>query len=613
MCGISGAIGPRPSPHLLGAIHNVVQAQFSRGPDNRNVQVIETGLWTAVLGHNRLSIIDLNQTANQPMWDHSRRYCIVYNGEIYNYLELRQELESLGHLFATRSDTEVILESFKRWRTGSFSRFNGMFAFAILDCKDRRVWLVRDRFGVKPIYYRLTPSELAFASMMSPIARELGLKPNLAYCARGLHYFIYDCGDDTSAFEGLHAVSPGHYLELDLAGPRLRADIHSYYDILERVRQTRREIEGKAEPELVRQVHDLLADAVRLRLRSDVPLAISLSGGLDSSTIASFLRELHPHVTAFSFGHPSARESEGPLAKVLAKSLRLDTEYVWPTAKEVTESFRETLRSQDAPFSGGSIIAQHHVYAAARKRGFKVVLGGQGGDEAFMGYRKYQLFHLQRLVRQKKAFAAAAFALSLLPTILSENAALPHYWPHLTRYLGKRGFRSAVQLPTMPIQLHAETDKYEWVRQSRDVMELSLPTLLRYEDRNSMAHSIESRLPFMDYRVVELGIALSTSMKLRNGYGKWIVRAAMAGRVPDEIRLARFKKGFKVDEERWIREGLGNLLREELRRIWPSVRECVRPEFRADGACGAFSDTRLTCTSNAFAEAVTLIWLGNRC
>ena len=295
----------------------------------------------------------------------------------------------------------------------------------------------------------------------------------------------------------------------------------------------------------------------------------------------------------------------------LAQSRRINAQYVWPTSKELVESFRETLHAQDAPFAGGSIIAQNLVYAAAKRHGFKVVLSGQGGDEAFMGYRKYQLFHLEHLVRRRQLFASAAFVLSMLPVIVDENLALLRYWRHRSRYLKHNGLSSVVQLPGVPINMGAEHGREEWFRQSKDVTALSLPTLLRYEDRNSMAHSVESRLPFLDYRVIELGLALRPSLKLRNGYGKWIVRAAMRGTVPDQIRLARFKRAFSVNEERWIEEGLGDLLRAEVARVWPDVKQWVHPEFCGNGFQTAFSNARLAHNANAIAEAVTLIWLGN--
>jgi asparagine synthase (glutamine-hydrolysing) len=611
MCGISGTLNRLPVNMSLPMIESIVKAQFRRGPDHRNIESIEVGCWRAVLGHNRLSIVDLSADANQPMWDHSRRYVIVYNGEIYNYRELRRELELRDHRFLTNSDTEVILECFKAWGTDALARFNGMFAFALLDCRQKRVWLVRDRFGVKPLYYFVTPNSLTFASTMSPLARALRLRPNLAYCARGLHYFIYDCGDTSSAFEGLQAVLPGHFLTIDLEKHELRVQSQCYYDLDERVQQTAKTIDGKSDNELTRAVRDLLADAVRLRLRADVPLAVSLSGGLDSSTVAALLSEYHPDVCGFSFGHPKAEESEGPLVQSLAQSRRINAQYVWPTPKELVESFGETLHAQDAPFAGGSIIAQNLVYAAAKRNGFKVVLGGQGGDEAFMGYRKYQLFHFEKLVRQRQLFSSAAFAVSMLPVIVSESRSLLQYWRHRSRYLNHRGLPSAVQLPGAPLNMRAERGREEWVRQSKDVTALSLPTLLRYEDRNSMAHSVESRLPFLDYRVIELGLALRPSLKLRHGYGKWIVRAAMSGKVPDQIRLARFKKAFRVSEEQWIEGGLGKLLRAEVARIWPAVQQWIRPEFRVNGAHAAFSNARLANNANGIAEAVTLIWLGN--
>ena len=611
MCGIAGAFFADLTPRRFLTVKNIVAAQIGRGPDFQTVETVQSTSSTLVLGHNRLSIIDLNPEANQPMWDHERRCAIVYNGEIYNFVELRRKLASLGHRFNTKSDTEVILEAFKAWGTAAFSQFNGMFAFALFDREIGRLWLVRDRFGVKPLFYRQDGNSLTFGSTMRPLAKEFGLKPNLAYCARGLQYCIYEVGDETSAYEGLSAIRPGTFLQAEFKDSNLCVRSAPYYDLATGVRQQQRTLEGLGESEQTGIVRDLIADAVRLRLRSDVPLAMSLSGGLDSSSVASFLTEFRSGVTGFHFGHPDARESEGPLVEKFARARGIEVQYIWPTSKQIVESFSETLRSQEAPFSGGSVIAQNWVYAAARRHGFKVVLGGQGSDESFMGYRKYQMFHLAHLMRHERSLAWGAFALSLLPMLAAENLSLLQYLRQRGRYSRAQGLDSVLQLSGAALKLEGGDHAGEWVRQSRDVLQLSLPTFLRQEDMNSMFHSIECRLPFMDYRLVELGLALSPALKLRHGYGKWVVRAAMAGRVPDEIRLARFRRGFKVSEQRWMREGLGGLLRDEIQRVWPAVQEWVRPDMRRTGVDETFSDARLTGRANALAEAVTLIWLGS--
>ena len=392
----------RPVEAFRSHVERIVESQYRRGPDFQAIEVIGGRRAGAVLGHNRLSIIDLSPAGNQPMWDVDRRLCVVFNGEVYNYVELRAELTALGHRFVSTSDTEVILESFKQWGTEAFRRFNGMFALGLFDSRDERLYLVRDRFGVKPLYYASRGDTFHFASTAEVIAKLLGLAPDLSYVSPGLRYFLYEYAD-VAPYLGMKALAPGHWLEI---GPgsagALTASMNSYYNLTERAAALIDSLATMPTECAVSHVAEVLDDSVAIRLRSDVPVAVSLSGGLDSCTVAALAaRNPQQRLRGFTFGHPEVRDSEGPVAAQLARMANIDVTYVWPSIAEICQAFAKTLRAQAGPFPGGSIVAQYLVFEAARAAGFKVLLGGQGGDEAFMGYRKFQVFRFRRLGGQK--------------------------------------------------------------------------------------------------------------------------------------------------------------------------------------------------------------------
>jgi len=607
MCGIAGIYSVRPIDTFRPEIERIVESQHRRGPDFRAIESIAGRRAGAVLGHNRLSIIDLSPLGNQPMWDAQRRVCIVFNGEVYNYVELRGELSALGHRFQSTSDTEVILESFKRWGTEAFARLNGMFAFGLVDTSTERLYLVRDRFGVKPLYYAPNGAAIHFASTAGTIARLLGLAPDLEYVSCGVRYALYDHGE-AAPYVGMKALRPGHYLEAAVdQGGRLATSLKQFYDLGERSAAQVDALAAMTDERLVETAAELLGDSVRLRLRSDVPVAVSLSGGLDSSTVAA-LAARHPQekLHGFTFGDPRVPASEGPVAAELGKMADIEVTYIWPSLREICEAYLETLEAQGAPYPGGSIVAQYLVFKTARAAGFKVLLGGQGGDEAFMGYRKFQAFHLSRLAARKRYVEALTFALSLLPAFFGERWRWWDSWTARARYLNRSGMGTVLRLPNSTMTLGYSPSEPLRARQILDVTRASLPTLLRYEDGNSMGNSIESRLPFLDYRVMEFGMALPVAMKLRGAYGKWIVRKAVAGAIPEAIRTARYKKGFDVEERRWIDEGLGQSIRGMLHEQWGRIREWLSPGVSVDDV---FSNEHFQARPSAFAEATTLLWL----
>jgi asparagine synthase (glutamine-hydrolysing) len=608
MCGISGAFSIRRSQHLVDIVHSIVTSQHSRGPDFNRVSVVELPSVTAVLGHNRLSIVDVGDRAHQPMWDHARRRCIVFNGEIYNFVELRAELTSRGHTFATTSDTEVLLAAFAEWGDAAIERFNGMFAFALMDTQTNTLHLVRDRFGVKPLYYAIGREGVVFASTPTCLASTTHLEPNLKYLARGAATWLYEDETTSAPYDGMCAVPPGHRVELRRRDTSISAETVRYYDLDARVEAESQAIAGLSERALRERVLATLESAVDVRLRADVPLAVSLSGGLDSTTVAALVSTRHAATTGFCFGHPSATGSEAPVVEQFARSAGIRVEYIWPDARQIVDAFWRTLDAQGAPFASASVVAQYLVFERVRQNGFKVLLGGQGGDEAFMGYRKFHVFRAQSLARAKRWGELAAALGSLSYLMAAELPRVRENWRLRNRYAGAES-SSKLALPKPDAELRLVAGESLVQRQLADITRHSLPTLLRYEDRNSMAHSVESRLPFVDYRIVELGLALPTSVKLRRGHGKAIVRDVVRGHVPDVIRLSRYKRGFDVEQARWIADGLGASMRAGLHDHWPRVREFVAPGVMIDDA---FSDRALGASKTAFVDATTLLWLAAR-
>lgn len=603
MCGIAGVFSKKLSETNL--IHQILADQHARGPDNQGLEKY-TGLQSEIiLGHNRLKIIDLTNQANQPMWDDTHQYCIVYNGEIYNYLELRSELIHLGHRFKSESDTEVILNAFKAWGIAALDRLNGPFAFAIFDKQNEKLWLIRDRFGVKPLFYYIKDHSIYFASSTKVIANYFNLAPNLEYVARGLKYFVYEDDSAITAYQELLAVPAAHYLEVSINQNKLNCNLIKYYDLQNRVEKVKNEIANYSEKNLLNLLLEKLQRAITIRLRADVPVGISLSGGLDSSSIAALIAKKQDKTQGFSFANPDLKTSEGPLVKELAKKIGLQVEYIWPSAHEVSENLLGVIKAQNAPFVNLSVLAQYLVYQKVRQAGIKVLLGGQGGDEGFMGYRKFHLFKLQQLFNQRNYFAGLAYFIQLLPLFAAELNQVKFLWGQRKRYLNNK-LQSNLSLPFFPVVDLQRSQLETWHRQASDITRFSLPTLLRYEDRNSMAQSVESRLPFMDYQLLELGLALPEMIKLKKGYGKWCLREIMQHKIPESIRKARYKRGFDIPLSLFIKQGLGCDIRGLLEERKDKIREFLSSQNKINEI---FSDKNLIQHPNLMGEVISLLWL----
>jgi asparagine synthase (glutamine-hydrolysing) len=504
-------------------------------------------------GHRRLSILDLSPGGHQPMQFSDAGLTITYNGEVYNYPDVRKELEALGHTFNNRSDTEVILHAWAQWGPECLHRFNGMFAFVILDHKRNELFAVRDRFGVKPLYYYMHGETLYLASEIKQIKTAPGYSLNLNEKAI-YHYLANSAVDHTDAtFDTrIKHLPQGHYLHLKLADPANSYQIKQWYELKPRKWQ------GSYEEAAVR-LRELLTDAVNVRLRSDVPVGSCLSGGLDSSTIVCLAAELlkqrgetagQETVTAC---YDIAQYDEWQHAAEVIKKTNARPHRTFPKFIDLQNELNEFIWHQDEPVTSTSMFSQWCVFKATNKAGLKVMIDGQGADEQLAGYggndlafyagllqkRQYgALWDEARHYKQEKGHWPKGFLLNAMK--LNAGKQLPVYtvdW--LT--------------PAQPASLFPQPAHSLQQNLLRQIYGEPLPALLRYEDRNSMAWSIESRTPFMDYRILEFTLGLPERFVYKNGTRKAILRTAMTGVLPDSITNRRDKMGFVTPEEMWLK------------------------------------------------------------
>jgi asparagine synthase (glutamine-hydrolysing) len=600
MCGIFGAFdrgGFRmPARDLLKGL----SVAAHRGPDGEGVAWFDTrqgkgsvipddGLSVTgeeaslLLAHRRLAIIELSELGHQPMASDDGQLWITYNGEIYNYLELRAELASRGAVFRSHSDTEVILRAYEAWGSEALTRFVGMWAFAILDLRQRRLVLSRDRFGIKPLHYVASGDRFAFASEIKQllevpwVPRSLNARAVYDY----LKYEASDLGSETF-FAGISRVRPGHTLVLPLDGGG--CEEQRYYTPV-----TGPLLEGISPADAAERFRELLRESVRIHLRSDVPVGTCLSGGLDSGAIALLMRDIsrseqmpiERHAFSCHFDIPEADELEFTRQNMAAAEVR--PHFVEPGDREIEADLRSLVWHQDEPFGSTSIFAQWSVFRLVRDAGIKVVLDGQGSDEMLGGYASTAPHFFLEMAAKGRFVKALAESWEWSRLQGSPwHAVLP--WPRLrqafTALVGTRQALPAVpQRPWMRedfergcagaslVRLHADQAASDVKSPFANVLhrfffESNLPVLLRYEDRNSMAFSVESRVPFLDHRLVEFAFALPSDIKFRGGYAKRVLRDAMEGTMPEPVRMRARKMGFATPEMRWQTGVLKPLIRD---------------------------------------------------
>lgn len=562
MCGIAGTIEPTAYENISFDLNGLVHKSIGRrGPDNYNNVKIALDDYTLYLAHSRLSIIDLTNASDQPLLSEDSRYYIVFNGEIYNYIELRDDLKALGYIFKTQGDTEVLLYAWIHWGEECLNRLNGMFAFCVFDSLENICTIVRDRFGIKPLLFSFNgTNRFYFSSSVEGLQQIVKSDLDLNYISSGYHFGVFEGIDNSTCYSKIKYVPAGSLMRIKINCGRINIDEKKWYNLFKQVELKKHEISNINDAELITLIRDTFDSSISLRLRSDVPLAVSLSGGVDSSLVSSLAHKKNVGIEGYTYGIPGKNKSEGNLVSEFARFHGLKVNYIWSENDKnaVVDAYESTLSAQELPFFRLSVIAQNLVYKAVKTNGVKVLLGGQGGDEIFGGYRKFFIQALSDSVNNNKVVDSLYFMYSTGRMLIGELNRISLFWRLRDRY-----FSTVYNSPNTGLSflnrsnfslLNAKNQTLSDA-QILDVTQNSLPTLLRIEDKNSMYHSIESRLPFMDYRLVELAIALPHHLKIKSGYGKWILREIGKDQAPANIIWNRNKRGFDVTQD-WMNMGL---------------------------------------------------------
>ena len=540
----------------------MTDALSHRGPDGE-------GFWqnadaTVLLGHRRLSIIDLSEAAAQPMV-YLDRYTIIHNGEVYNYIELREELQKKGYSFRTASDTEIILAAYDCWKEECVDYFDGMFAFAIWDEKEKELFAARDRFGEKPFYYFLKNDKLVFASEMKALwAAGVERKPNLKMLFNFITIGYVDNPNqpDETFFENISKLSPASSLIYRAAKKELI--VEKYWDI-----DLNNALRKISDNEAIEQFNHLFSVSVKRRMRSDVLLGTSLSGGLDSSSVVAASNNIQTSIQGhqcFTAIFPGFEKDESSHSKIIAEKYNLQQLTVSVTADDMMNDWEKFSWYQESPVGSASAYAQYKVFELAKNNNVKVLLDGQGADETLAGYHKYykwywqELFMKRKLIRSKEINAAKEIGVkerfgfkNILASFFPDFASIfleRQYLLHALRHndLAKEFIRlqSKEAYYTRPAHLDLNGVLYF------NTCIHGLEELLRYADRNSISHGREVRLPFLSHELVEFIFSLPSNFKIRNGWTKWLLRKAMEKSLPPEITWRKDKVGFEPPQKIWM-------------------------------------------------------------
>lgn len=561
MCGIVGIINFGTKKVKKQDITKMMQVIKHRGPDDEGVYV-DGGFG---LGHVRLSILDLTDAGHQPMMDATGRYTIVQNGEAYNYIELREELKRLGYSFKTETDTEVVLNGYIEWGEAVLERLNGMFAMAIYDKQERKLFIARDRFGVKPLYYHLDDGQIVFASEIPAILKALQGKPKANENAI-FDYLVFNRTDQTEEtfFERIFKLQHGCCMTLDLkqSYSKETLPICKWYDLATHVQNLKSEVVTLKPEQAKERYMELFKKAIELRLRSDVPWGVCLSGGLDSSAItATIIKELkQSDVHSFSavYGKGSKADESNFIEEF--EGVVPNMHYIYPDAERLLTHLDDYVRIQGEPTPTTSPYALYCVLDKASKY-VKVILDGQGSDEALAGYEYVPGMYYKSLFTHMRW--------GRLAKEIVQYAKLHHSWRHvkyMAFFLLPSRIRTKVRVAQRGylnpefVEAHKDSviaDKLYGVNTMEEMLiahfEYKLEHLTKWGDRDTMAFGIEGRSPFLDKDLVEYSIALTDELKIKGGYTKFILREVLKGIVPEKVRLRVDKKGFSVPQDEWFR------------------------------------------------------------
>jgi asparagine synthase (glutamine-hydrolysing) len=571
MCGISGIISfsSNRQSDLPRIVKQMNDTLVHRGPDDWGIYTNVPGTYESkiefaahqhlpafALGHRRLSILDLSPAGRQPMVNNECESAIIFNGEIYNYIELREEL-SAWYTFSTSTDTEVLLKAYHRWGDQMFTKLDGMYAVVILDWKKSNLIAARDTIGIKPFYYAYQDQTFIFGSEPKAVLNGLGTSGHLdwEHASEFLALGIMD-HDEGTFFREVKQLEGGHFLKLNLKDGSIKKVEY----------RKRPEVRNGFETSVSDLYRDVARMAINRQLRSDVPLGSSLSGGIDSSTIVSLAGQLlgsnAPNYKTLTFSFPGFKNDEADLAKMVAGNAGMEWYSVIPSLDTLEEDLEKMTINMGEPFSTLSMFAQYKVMESARQMGITVMLDGQGGDEVYLGYpriaQRAMFHHLGKgnVATFFKEWNGLERNLSIrkLNSLLgnayfnSKKIALTRRLQRLTPYVKKEllnAYRTEVA-----DDVYASKNIYD--KQWDELVKYCLPRLLKFADRNSMAFSVEQRVPHLAQPILDFALQLPVEYRVNNGWTKYNVRKAMSGIIPDRILWDNVKRGFDIPQGLWV-------------------------------------------------------------
>jgi asparagine synthase (glutamine-hydrolysing) len=555
MCGICGIINFDGTPADEKDLRRMMAVMKHRGPDDEGI-FLQDNLG---LGFVRLSIIDLSSAGHQPMISANGRYVLIFNGEIFNYVELREELIQKGYFFQTKTDTEVLINSYIEWGEDCLHHFNGMWAFVIFDREKKKLFGARDRYGIKPFYYYDDDNRFVFASEITPLLSISGIKAkpnNLAI----FDYLIFSRTDhnEETFFENILRLVHGWKFSIDVAAnprhdnPELKLEI--WYDLRKNLKEPYTDNID---------FQQSLSSAIGLRLRSDVPVGVCFSGGLDSSSIVSILLKVYDFQDLNTFSTTFEEGQYGDETEYINeyRSLLKYMYFTTPSAESLAQDLTGFIRAHGEPIPSTSPYAQFKVMELAKEH-VVVTIDGQGADELLAGYHYFYAFYFKELLLKWKLFKLLremigcfklhrslypfkTFAFLLLPNNLMTGFRLLE-----KGYLNEDFYKTYRKYSNVSENIYGSKGLKDSLI---DHFNYKLEHLLKWEDRNSMWFSLEARIPFLDHRFVERTLSMSSEAKIKNGWTKYILRESMKGMLPEKIRMRKGKLGFGTPEDEWFR------------------------------------------------------------
>lgn len=563
MCGIAGIISPNPNSVLLSSLQKMAAVLQHRGPNAEGFFINENA--TVGFAHRRLSIIDLSDGASQPM--HYHHCSIVFNGEIYNYLEIKNFLKTKGFSFSTQSDTEVIIAAYLFWGKNCLQHFDGMFAFAIYNDKQKELFVARDYFGEKPLYYYVSEKkDFYFASEMKAlwaigIEKKINHQLLLNYLTLG--YTSCPINQTATFYSNIKTLEPGSHISIKNG----KLQVVNW----KQEASNRKQVMANNEQEIIATFSNLLSNSVSKRLRSDVAIGTSLSGGLDSSSIVAHIHQLSAknnyQPQTFTASFPSFTNDETIYSKAVASHFNLQQHIISPTEFDFVNEFQKLMYHQEEPLQSSSVFVQYMVYKLAKEKGITVLLDGQGADEILGGYKKYSHWFLQEMIRynlSKFSYEKALLATNDFLDQWNYKNYIAAFFPKITA--------KQLRLKAQKQQLTNQFIHKDFLQQNKNAHSLQKPVikglqdiltynthifglhdLLRYADRNSMAHSREVRLPFLNKELEAFVSSLPSTFKINNGFTKWILRESIKNKLPQEIVWRKGKIGYEPPQQEWMK------------------------------------------------------------